>query len=334
MLAALVVIIGLVAVVAYQQGLIRQVGSTGEGAVVAAPAPAAGPPPTTAPPSSAAAPQPLPAATTPAANPASAPASSAAEEEKARLAKANAAVAAELEAIRGQLASNQTAPAIVALQAFISQHGTHRLAPDAYMLLGQAYESSNRNDEAIGTYAAVAEKFKGGPRAPEALYRQADRVLRSRLNTREALARQLYAQVADEYPRSEWAPRALLSRAAIEEKLREKVADKTLNAAVPSAFATYRTLAERYPAFSEDALWKMSDVYEDVKNYPLQAQALTDLITRFPQTKYDAAWKLGEVRERRLRNPAGAIEAYALVPASSSKYRDAQKKVTELGRSR
>jgi hypothetical protein len=78
----------------------------------------------------------------------------------------------------------------------------------------------------------------------------------------------------------------------------------------------------------------MSDVYEDVKNYPLQAQALTDLITRFPQTKYDAAWKLGEVRERRLRNPAGAIEAYAQVPVSSPKYRDAQKKVTELGRSR
>ncbi len=262
------------------------------------------------------------------------PPASAAEEEKARVVKVNAAVATELEAIRGQLASNQTAPAIVALLAFISQHGSHRLAPDAYMLLGQAYESANRNDEAIGTYAAVAEKFKGGPRAPEALYRQADRVLRSRLNAREALARQLYAQVADEYPKSEWAPRALLSRAAVEEKLREKVADKTLNAAVPFAFVTYRTLAERYPAFSEDALWKMSDVYEDVKNYPLQAQALTDLVTRFPQTKYDAAWKLGEVRERRLRNPAGAIEAYARVPVSSPKYRDAQKKVTELGRSR
>ena len=332
MFAALAVIILLVAVVAYQQGLIRQVGAP---VADQASADAAEPPPAVAPaPSSpAAAPStPPPAPPIPAPAAASGSPAAPAEDDKAALAKANAAVAAELEAIRGQLASNQTAPAIVALQAFISEHDGHRLAPDAYMLLGQAYESSNRNDEAISTYAAAAEKFKGSLRAPEAMYRQAERVRQSRLNTRDALARQIYAQLADEYPKSEWAPRALLGRAEVEEKMRERVLDKTLNTAVPFSFVTYRTLAERYPAYSEDALWKMSDVYEDLKNYPLQAQALTDLLTRFPQTKYEAAWKLGEVRERRLRNPAGAIEAYAKVPAASAKYRDAQKKVTELGR--
>ncbi len=340
MLSALVVIIGLIAVVAYQQGLIRQVGSPAtEQSIVPAPAPAstsapaaANPPTPSATPGAAPpTPPPPPTATTPAAASTGAP-PAAAEDDKAKTAKANAAVAAELEAIRGQLASNQIAPAIVALQSFINERGTHRLALDAYMLLGQAYESSNRTDDAISTYAAVVEKFKTSPRAPEALFLQAQRVLRSRLTTREPLARQLYAQVADEYPTSEWAPRALLGRAEIEERLRERVVDKTLNTAVPFAFVTYRTLAERYPAYSEDALWKMSDVYEDLKNYPLQAQALTDLVTRFPQTKYDAAWKLGEVRERRLKNPGGAIEAYSKVPASSSKYRDAQRKVTDLGK--
>jgi serine/threonine protein kinase/outer membrane protein assembly factor BamD (BamD/ComL family) len=335
MLASLVVIIGLIAVVAYQQGLIRQVGTPdADQAVVTQPAPAAAnassSTATAAPATTTAAPAPAasaPKPSTPSATPAAA-----ADDEKARLAKANAAVAAQIEAIRGQLASNQIAPAIVALQAFIAEHGAHRLAPDAYILLGEAYESSNRNDEAISTYASMAETFRGSARAPEALYRQAQRVLRSRLGTRDAFARQIYAQIADEYPRSEWAPRALLARAEVEEKMRERVLDKTLNASVPFSFVTYRTLAERYPAYSEDALWKMGDVYEDLKNYPLQAQALTDLITRFPQTKYEAAWKLGEVRERRLRNPAGAIEAYARVPAASSKYRDAQKKVTELSR--
>ncbi len=101
---------------------------------------------------------------------------------------------------------------------------------------------------------------------------------------------------------------------------------------MPVAFVSYRAVAERYPSFSEDALWKLSELLEDLNRYPLQAQALTDLVTRFPQTKYEAAWKLGEVREKRLKNKAGAIEAYAKVPAGSSKYRDAQKKVQELAR--
>jgi hypothetical protein len=76
----------------------------------------------------------------------------------------------------------------------------------------------------------------------------------------------------------------------------------------------------------------MSEILEDLNRYPLQAQALDDLTTRFPETKYDAAWRLGEIRERRLKNRAGAAEAYARVPAASPKYRDAQRKVQELSR--
>jgi len=38
------------------------------------------------------------------------------------------------------------------------------------------------------------------------------------------------------------------------------------------------------------------------------------------------------VREKRLKNKAGAAEAYAKVPETSSKYRDAQKKVRDLSR--
>ena len=146
------------------------------------------------------------------------------------------------------------------------------------------------------------------------------------------MARQLYSQVVNDYPKSEWAPRALLARADVEDKMRERVMDNIVGTYVPVAFVTYRTVAERYPAYSEDALWKMSETLEDLNRYPLQAQALTDLVTRFPETKHEAAWKLGEVREKRVKNKGGAVEAYAQVPASSSKYRDAHKKVQELSR--
>jgi TolA-binding protein len=200
------------------------------------------------------------------------------------------------------------------------------------MLLGQAYEATNRNDEAVAAYASVVLNFKTSPRAPEALFRQAQRVLKSRQSERDDAARQLFTQVADDYPKSEWAPRALLARLDIEERSRDRVMDKTIGTYVPLKLVTYRTIAERYPAQSEDVLWKMSEMLEDLNRYPLQAQALTDLVDRFPQTKYDAAWKLGEIREKRLKNKPGAAEAYGRVPASSSKYRDAQKKVQELGR--
>ena len=67
--------------------------------------------------------------------------------------------------------------------------------------------------------------------------------------------------------------------------MRERVADKTVGGLVPTALITYRTLVERYPAYSEDVLWKMSEMLDDLKSYPLQAQALTDLAARFPNTK-------------------------------------------------
>jgi len=239
------------------------------------------------------------------------------------------AVASELEEIRGRMASRQYAQAIASAQSFIERYPAHRLTPDAYMVLGDAYEASNRNAEAAASYVTVVEKFKTSARAPEALFQQAQLVLRSRQPQREAAARQLFTQVAEEYSKSDWALRALLARAQIEERTRDRVLDPSMGS-VPIALQTYRAIAERYPAQSEDALWKMSEILEDLDRYPLQAQALTELVTRFPQTKYDAYWKLGEVRERRLQDKPAALDAYSKVPPSSPKYRNAERKVQDL----
>ena len=159
--------------------------------------------------------------------------------------------------------------------------------------------------------SSVVEKFKSSARAPEALFRQAQGVLRSRQSQRELVARQLYTRAAEEYPKSEWAPRALLARAEVEERMRGRVPDEAVGTAVPIALPTYRTIAERYPLQSEMALWRMSEMFEDLDRYPLQARALIDLATRFPMTTYDA---------------------YSKVPATSPKYRNAQKKMQDLAR--
>jgi serine/threonine protein kinase/tetratricopeptide (TPR) repeat protein len=335
MLGATVVIIVLVAIVAYMSGRIQQLGSAASSQADAPAAAPATPPPATAPETPAAA-SAAPATSAPAPAPgrppAPPPAAAAAEDGRAKVTKEEAAAAAEIEDVRGQLAAGQNGQAIVALNSFIERNPAHRLTPDAYMLLGQAYESSKRDEEAVRAYASLVERFSTSPRAAEALFRQAQRVMASRQPQREQTARQMYSQVADQYPKSDWASRALIARAEIEERMRERVMDPTVGAPVPMAFPTYRALAERYPAFSENALWKMSEILEDLNRYPLQAQALDDLTTRFPETRHDAAWKLGEIRERRLKDRAGAVEAYSRVRSTSPKYRDAQRKVKELSR--
>lgn len=268
---------------------------------------------------------------TPASDRVAPPAVTATDDGGAAARAAATAVAGELEEVRGRLAGKQYAQAIASAQSFIEQYPAHRLTPDAYMVLAEAYEASNRSTEATAAYASVVEKFKTSPRAPEALFQQGQMVLRSRAPQRESAARQLFTRVAEEYSKSDWAPRALLARAQIEERTRDRVLDPSMGS-VPMALQTYRTIAERYPAQSEEPLWKMSEIFEDLDRYPLQAQALLDLVTRFPQTKFDAYWKLGEVRERRLQDKPGALDAYSKVPPSSPKYRNAEKKVQELRR--
>jgi serine/threonine protein kinase len=342
-LGAVVVIIVLIATVAYMGGRIQERGGATSQSEVSAPAavPAFAGTSTGKPIAEAPAGQPIVAEAAAgkgrgAAGPVTAPqpASPVASNAPASAAAAPTAesIAAELEEIRGKLATRQYAQAIVAAQTFIAQYPSHRLTPDAVMLLGGAYEATDRTSDAIATFASLPVQFKSSPRVPEALIHQAQGVLKSRLSQRESTARLLYARVAEEFPRSEWAPRALLAKAQIEERLRERVVDPALGTNVPIVLPTYRTITERYPSQAEEPLWRMSEIFEDLDRYPLQAQALLDLVTRFPRTNYDAYWKLGEVRERRLRDTAGAIDAYSKVPATSSKYRNAEKKLQDLRR--
>ena len=111
-----------------------------------------------------------------------------------------------------------------------------------------------------------------------------------------------------------------------------KVTDPVLQRVVPAALVSYRQLTEAYPqaAPAEAAFIRLARFYDDMKRYDLQAQALTALGSYFPKTRHDAWWEAGEVFERRLRDAAKAKDAYSRVPATSRRYRDAQKKLSEL----
>ena len=100
------------------------------------------------------------------------------------------------------------------------------------------------------------------------------------------------------------------------------------------AFAVriHRTLVEAFPhtAPAEAAFVKLAKYYDDIRRYDLEAEALSQLGSYFPKTRYDAWWEAGELYERRLKDPVKAKDAYSKVPQTSRRYRDAQKKLTEL----
>jgi TolA-binding protein len=89
-------------------------------------------------------------------------------------------------------------------------------------------------------------------------------------------------------------------------------------------------MTEQFPtaATTMPALNRLADLYIDLEQYERAAQAYVDLGTNFPNNPNDAWFRAGEIYERRLKNMDRARDAYSKVPATSSRYRDAQKKLT------
>jgi serine/threonine protein kinase len=219
--------------------------------------------------------------------------------------------------------------AVSDLQTALPRYPNSPSAPIAYLLLARTYDQQRRPEDAMASYVELRSKFSSAPEAAEATVTLADLVLRSKRENRESEAIALLNDVTTQHPKSPWAPRALVRRAALEERMKLRVTDAKLGAPVPAALVSYRTLVENYPASEgqELALDRLAAMYEDLKRFDLAAQSLQLLAQRVPQSAKDPAWRAGEMYEKKLKDPARAREAYATVPTSSSHYRDAQKKL-------
>jgi TolA-binding protein len=216
------------------------------------------------------------------------------------------------------------------LKLALSQSPASASAPAAHLLIADAYNSAGRADEAMAAYVEVRHKYAASKAvAAEATYRLAELVLQSKQKDKEADARNLFSEVVTSYPRGPLAGRALLRRAALEERTRLRVVDPELQTSVPAALVSYRTLVKNYPNAegNEQALVELAEMYDDLKRYELAADTLRDLARRFPSNSRDAAWRAGELYEKRVKDQEKAREAYMMVPTTSSKYRDAQKKL-------
>jgi TolA-binding protein len=225
-------------------------------------------------------------------------------------------VADALGPARSQIEQGQFDTAVTALQGALGQRPRSASAPQARLLIARAYDRQRRLDAALAAYGEIPAMYPQDPTAAEALLRMAELVQQTRAADRTRTARGYLDQIVAGYPTS---PDL-------------KVTDPVLQRVVPAALVTYRQLTDAYPHTppAEAAFVRLARFYDDLKRYDLAAKAFAGLGSYFPQTRHDAWWEAGELYEKRLRDVAKAKDAYARVPQTSRRYRDAQKKLTEL----
>ena len=201
-------------------------------------------------------------------------------------------------------------------------------ALDAAFLIASVHETRGDAANAMSTYVEIATRFPDDPRAPEALTRLARSLLTSRRPQSQASALSTLNAVAEKYPRSAWAPRALLLRGELEARQGTYQRDETLGGSLPTAAATYREIVERYPS-SESApvaLDRLGRIYADEKRFAIAAATFEKLAARDAGGQYDAWFAAAEIYDRRLKDHARAKAAYSRVPASSPHYSEALKR--------
>ena len=183
----------------------------------------------------------------------------------------------------------------------------------------------------MAAHEEFARTFGSDSRAATSKLRVAELMARSQRPNRDAAVRDLLAQIIATYPRTSQALQALQMKLRIDGEGRRRERDPVLGVEVPAMLPTLRTLTEQFPGApaSMSAFNRLAGLYHDLDQYEREAQALSDLGTHFPTNPYDSWYRLGELYERRLKDPARAREAYTRVPQTSSRYRDAQRKLRD-----
>jgi serine/threonine protein kinase len=218
--------------------------------------------------------------------------------------------------------------AIANLHDLVTKHPNTLEALDAYFLMSSIYESRKQLNDAMATYLEIADRYRGSPRAAEALFRLARLTLGSDRKEKEAEARKILTRLVDQYGRSPWAPKALLVAAEIDERQRSYELDPKLGTPVPSALVRYRRIVTDYPESpaAETAMGKLGGMYENLKRFDLAAEMFSALGSRYPNDG-EGWFRAAEIYRRRLNDPAKALNAYRRVPPTSRHYTSARKEL-------
>jgi len=238
----------------------------------------------------------------------------------------------EFEKLKAAIAGKPAPAAKADLQAFAARFADSPLAIDALFLQAGLEEGAGMAHDAISTYAVIADKHKGDPRAGDALLKQAQ--LMSKVNATPAEILGRLAEIARDYPASPAFVPALTMKIVMEDRMRLQEFDPVTGQKVPASLVSRRVFVAGAPTspLAAGALWSLAERYQDIKRWDLAAQAYADLGSRFPNTAYESWFSAGELYEKRLNNPDAARAAYEKVAPGSPRYKDAQKRLQRLGR--
>ena len=212
----------------------------------------------------------------------------------------------------------------------VAQDTHQQTAIEASFLMASVYESRDDRANAMGTYIEIAHRFPASSRAAEALAKLAESTMKSRQRDKEHDARRTLTELVTKYPRSPWAPRALLMRGDIEARQGTAQPDALLGGSVPTAAVTYREIGDRYPSSDSapSALNKLARIYTETKRYELAAATFERLAAHDANDRYGAWFAAGEIYEKRLKDQTRARAAYSRVRPSSPQYAQARKRIS------
>ena len=188
-------------------------------------------------------------------------------------------------------------------------------------------EQRQHVENAAAIYSSMLERFPEHPRAAEVAYHLARATLLTRRTDRDTEARRILTALVERHPDDPWTTRALMAKGEIEDRQNLYQYDPVLKQAAPSALMTYRRLVEisRAPREREQGQWRLAQAYERVRRFELAARTYAALAEEFPETRYDVWAAAGRVYEQHLKDEMRAREAYARVPATSPRFKDAQR---------
>ena len=233
-----------------------------------------------------------------------------------------------LEIARAKVKSSLLEPALVDLAQIRRDFPTSAAAAQASFLSADLLEKLGRIEEAMAVHVEFNTRFATDGRIAASELRLAELTLKSRQANKETTARQLLKEIAERFPRTPDAFAALRLKLTLEQG-RARELDPVLGIEVPRALPTLRALTEQFPtAPLVMAEWsRLAAMYDDADRHELAAVAYSNLATHFPSNPYDAWYRAAEIYERRLKDMDKARTAYANVPSTSARYKDAQRKI-------
>ena len=236
-----------------------------------------------------------------------------------------------LEVARAKVANNLNDQALVDLKQVMVDYPGSRAGAEAALLSAELYEKVGRTDDAMAALVEFESRNAGDRRTADSKLRRAMMLGRGRQPRAQFQSRELLGEIVREFPGTPQANAALNTKLKIEtDRKNLKEIDPVLKVDVPAVMVTLRTIIEQFPETPQSmaARNRLAAMLSAMDRHAEAARTLEDLGARFPGNPMEVWFRLGEIYERRLNEPVKTKEAYAKIPQDSSRYAEAQRRLS------